>query len=134
MASPLALVVEDDWALAGSFQIALQYAGFDVHLTDTARGALELVAALRPCLVVLDLYLADADDLPMTEVQPQLVQACRDLGARVVAITGDPRLAEYLQADFDLVLYKPVSPAQLGVLARRLCQWSEPADLSTALR
>lgn len=132
MASPLALMVEDDWALAKSFQIALQHAGFDVQLTDTARAALELVTALRPCLVVLDLHLADADDLPMTEAQPHLIQACRAVGARVVAITGDPRLADYLPADFDLMLFKPVSPAQLGVMARRLCQWSAPADLSTA--
>ncbi|MDW8327295.1 MAG: response regulator [Anaerolineales bacterium] len=134
MASPLALVVEDDRALARSFQIALQGAGFEVHLADTARLALDLVNALRPCLVVLDLHLIDEDELPTLTIQPRLVRECRAIGAQIVAVTGDPRLAEYLQADFDLVLYKPVSTVQLRVLARRLCRIKGTADLLDAPR
>jgi len=130
MPLPLAFVVEDDWALAKSFQIALQRAGFEVHLTAMARVALELVVALRPCVVVLDLHLADAADLPAAQVQPPLVQVCQAVGARVVAVTGDPRLADYLQADFDLVLFKPVSLAQLRDLARRLCRFTDLAEPS----
>jgi DNA-binding response OmpR family regulator len=128
MFQPLVLVAEDDWALAQSFQIALERVGFAVQLTTTAQAALEQVAACRPSLVVLDLHLADSESLPVRLALPQLLKACKTVGARVLAITGDARLAEYRQAEFDLVLLKPVSVTQLRDLARRLCD----AAFSTA--
>ena len=55
------LVVDDEPNISDLVSTALRYEGFDVTSAGTARGALDLVAAFRPHLVVLDVMLPDLD-------------------------------------------------------------------------
>jgi two-component system, OmpR family, KDP operon response regulator KdpE len=55
------LVVDDEPQLARALRINLRARGYQVDLAATGRGALELAAAHRPDVVVLDLGLPDLD-------------------------------------------------------------------------
>ncbi len=117
MSWPLALVVEDDVAQANIFRRAVEMAGYVVEHCDTGTAAREFLAANAPYLVILDLHvpgISGADLLAYIRQQPHL-QA-----TRVILATADPRLAEMLEAQSDLVLLKPVSFVQLRSLAERL--------------
>jgi two-component system OmpR family response regulator len=55
------LLVDDDDNLRSMLDAALSHNGFDVTALDNGRDALEVVKALRPGLVVLDVMMPDLD-------------------------------------------------------------------------
>ena len=113
----MALVVEDDPIQAEIFTKALEAAGYTVeHIADGDR-AVAYLQDHAPYLIVLDLHLpgtAGDDILRAIRSNPATTQT------RVLLATADPRLAETVQAESDLVLLKPVSYIQLRDLARRM--------------
>ncbi|MHB8313531.1 MAG: response regulator [Candidatus Dormibacteria bacterium] len=81
-AAPI-LIVEDHELLAEALALALSGRGFDCTVAQLGGPVtvLEQAAQLRPALVLLDLYLADADGA-------DLIPGLRATGARVLVVTG----------------------------------------------
>jgi DNA-binding response OmpR family regulator len=112
-----ALIIEDDRDLALIFAQALQAAGFATGIVRDGDDALARLAVATPDIVVLDLHLprtSGADILREIRADERLAQT------RVIVATADPRMADMLQDQPDLVLLKPISFSQLRDLAARL--------------
>ncbi len=69
------LIVDDDVAVARGLARGLRGRGFDVVISNSPFGVLNLVADLRPSLVVMDVTLPGLDGGEVT----QLIRADRDL-------------------------------------------------------
>jgi DNA-binding response OmpR family regulator len=117
MGRPFALVIEDDADLATISAGALTAAGFETEAIRDGRTAVERLPVTIPDVVILDLH------LPQVSGEEILADIRTDsclARTRVIVATADPRAAELLQAQADLVLIKPISFSQLRDLARRL--------------
>ena len=117
IASPLALVVEDDPVQAEIFTRAIAEAGYTVRHLASGDAALNTLRTEAPFLVLLDLHLpeiAGMEILRFIRHEPRLAET------RVVLATADPRRAEIVRSESDLVLIKPISFSQLRALAQRL--------------
>ncbi len=115
--SPLALVVEDDPVQAEIFTRAIADAGYQVQHLASGDAALNALQNETPLLVLLDLHLpkiAGMEILRFIRREPRLADT------RVVLATADPRQAEIVRSETDLVLIKPISFGQLRALAQRL--------------
>ncbi len=114
---PLALVVEDDQTQAEIFVTALSQAGYEVTHIDNGQAAIDYLNEHSPLLVLLDLHLPEVAG---TAILQHIRQRKHLAHTRVMLATADPRLAETVRADSDLVLIKPVSFTQLRALAHRM--------------
>ena len=111
------LIVEDDPSQAEIFTTALKQAGYTVTWLDDGAAAVAFLKENHPDIVILDLHLpevAGTTILRTIRETPHLDKT------RVILATADPRMADTVAADSDLVLIKPVSYIQLRELARRL--------------
>jgi CheY-like chemotaxis protein len=123
VANPLALIIEDDEAVADVFARALQLAEFETEIIKDGQTALTRLATARPAIIILDLHLphiSGRELLAQVKTEAQLAQT------RVIVATADAALADSLQAEADLVLLKPIRPSHLRDLAFRL----RPLDLT----
>jgi len=121
----LALIVEDDYDLAIIFAEALQAAGFDAEIVRAGDTALKRLAVTTPAVVVLDLHLphvSGADILQQIRADARLAET------RVMIATADPRMAELLEDEADLVLLKPISFSQIRDLAARMSRSAPPDE------
>jgi two-component system response regulator BaeR len=112
----LAFIIEDDEDQAYVFAKALDMAGYSTETIPDGTIAEQRINDAEPELVVLDLH------LPGTKGDKLLRQIRSDarLGdTRVLVVTADAALAESLEDEATLVLLKPISFAQLCVLAAR---------------
>lgn len=91
------LIVDDDAALARALARGLRGRGFEVIVTNSPFGVLNLVADTRPSLVVMDVTLPGLDGGAAT----QLIRGDRDLEGTVV------------------VLYSALDEAELARIASR---------------
>lgn len=117
MNNPLALIIEDEADLADIFAKAIQSAEFDVQIIRRGDAALERLKRIAPDLVVLDLHLPGvkgADILARIRDDEKLAST------RVIIATANPRMAEDLRDQADLILLKPIGYLQLRDLAQRL--------------
>ncbi len=99
------------------FTYALEAADFVTELIADGDLARARLAEIVPSVVVLDLHLphvSGEDLLQQIRADERLTRT------RVMFATADARLANYLRQQSDLVLLKPISPAQLRDLAKRL--------------
>ncbi len=116
MNSLFSLIIEDDHDLATIFDEAMQAAGFDTRIVRSGDVALAQLAVAVPDVVILDLhlpYVSGVDLLRQIRGNPRLAKT------RVIVATADPRLAETVRDEADLVLIKPISFTQLRDLALR---------------
>ncbi len=90
MSGHLILLVDDEVAIRRLARGALQRSGYRVVEAGTAREALELAAAERPALVLLDLGLPDRDGL-------ELIEALRR-GAAVIVVSAREAVDEKVAA------------------------------------
>ena len=100
------LVVEDDAQVRRTLEWTFESEGLPVQTAPTGRRALELVAAQRPVLLLLDMGLPDIDGYAVAEG----VRAVHG-AVPILVITADGRAAEkagrvgalgYLRKPFDL--------------------------------
>ncbi len=117
MSSRFALIVEDDNDLAIIFAMALQEAGFETQIARAGDTALMWLASTEPDVVVLDLHLPRVSG---EEILRHIRSQDRLAGTKVIIATADPRLADFLADQADLVLIKPIGFSQLRDLAARL--------------
>jgi DNA-binding response OmpR family regulator len=123
MSNPLALIIEDDPDAATIFSEALQAAGFETEIVRTGDKALKRLAVTTPDAVVLDLHLPHVSG---TDILRQIRAEARLAKTRIIIATADPRLAELLRSQADLVFLKPISFSQLRDLAVRLRPAASP--------
>ncbi|WP_242395082.1 response regulator [Anaeromyxobacter oryzisoli] len=107
------LLIEDDGGERAAVAELLSSAGFGVVSSDEGRKALELAAAVRPQLVILDLVTEGMNGWEFLE-RRRGDPALRDVP--VIVLSG--RRREPL--DVDLFLSKPVAPEQLLRAVRTL--------------
>jgi len=129
-----ALVIEDDFDASVIFAKALEVLGFKTEVVRDGSLALERVAATTPDIVVLDLHLphvVGTDILNQIRNDPRLPET------RVIVATADPRMAELIRNQADLVLIKPTTFSQVRDLASRLTSVprssSKPRSYDTSL-
>lgn len=116
MTKPLALIIEDDPQLNTIMSITLQM-DFEIESCADGNAGLDRLKQIVPNVVVLDLNLPGASGKEIL----QNIRADERLSkTRIILTTADERQAETLQEEADIVLLKPVSPAQLRELALRL--------------
>lgn len=111
------LIVEDDAELGGAFAEVLSLSGLNTELARDGRAALDMLAAAKPDMVILDLHLPEVSG---PTVLDYIQSEERLKGTRVVIVSADVRRAEQLRERVDLVLVKPVGFAELFGLADRL--------------
>jgi DNA-binding response OmpR family regulator len=112
-----AMIIEDNEDLAIIFAEALQAAGFDTGIIQDGETALTRLEDCVPTIIILDLhlpYVSGEDILKRIRVDERLAET------RVIIATADPRMADMLKNQADLVLLKPISFGQLRDLAARL--------------
>jgi len=112
----LAVVIEDDPQLNEIIALTLQ-ADFDIDTCSDGNSGWKRLTEVTPSVLVLDLHLPG---MPGREILAKLRADERFKNTRVILATADSRQAETLVDAADIVLLKPVSPAQLRELAVRL--------------
>jgi len=118
MAKPFVLIVEDDPKLNDIISITLQD-DFEFEACMDGNSALERLKIIIPNLVVLDLNLLGTSGV---DILTYIRSDKRLARTRVILATADERQAETLTDEADIILLKPVSPAQLRELALRIIQ------------
>jgi DNA-binding response OmpR family regulator len=119
------LVVEDEESISQPFAEALRRANFEVVVTATAAGALELAASERPDLVMLDLILPDGDgrdvcrELRRRSDVPIMMLTAR--GTELDKIVG-------LELGADDYVVKPFSAAEVISRIRAVLRRSRPRE------
>ncbi|NDJ74611.1 MAG: response regulator [Chloroflexi bacterium] len=127
MTKPLALIIEDDYDASVIFAKAIEMNGFETEVIHTGDEALARLRTAVPELVLLDLHLprvVGTDILREIRADPRLKQT------RVIVATADPRTADIIQDDADLVLIKPTTYSQVRDLAARLTSKARITDQS----
>jgi two-component system, NtrC family, nitrogen regulation response regulator GlnG len=102
---PIALIVDDEQAVAWGLRRGLERAGFTAHVAATAEDGLKELPAVRPDAVFLDIRLPGMDGLTalprFTAAAPTIVMTAHgDLDTAVRAVAGGA--FDYLAKPFDL--------------------------------
>ena len=113
---PLALIIEDDPQLNEIMALTLQ-GDFAIDVCADGISGWKRLGEVVPQVVVLDLNLPG---LPGKDILSGIRADTRFKDTRVIITTADERQAETLNDSADIVLLKPVSPAQLRQLANRI--------------
>lgn len=113
----LALVIEDDFDASVIFAKALEVLGFKPEVISTGSEAQERLKTSIPKIVILDLHLPEVVG---TDLLRQIRQDERLKETRVIVASADPRMADLIHDDADLVLLKPTTFSQVRDLAERL--------------
>lgn len=116
MSKPLALIVEDDPSLNEIIALTLRE-DFELETCTDGDAAMELLGNVVPQVVVLDLNIPGIHG---RDVLAHIRSNKRFQRTHVIIATADSRQAEILHNDADIILLKPVSPAQLRELALRV--------------
>ena len=113
---PLVFIIEDDPKLNEIMTITLE-GDFEIENCKDGSEAIERLKNITPHIIVLDLNLPGT---PGANILSQIRGDARFANTRVILTTADERQAETLTDEADIVLLKPVSPAQLHDLAMRI--------------
>ncbi|MBN1565623.1 MAG: response regulator [Anaerolineae bacterium] len=117
MSDRLALVIEDDFDASVIFAKALEVIGFKTEVIASGDKALARLKEVAPDMIVLDLHLPEVlgtDILRFIRSQERLALT------KVIIASADPRSAETIQDQADLVLIKPTTFSQVRDFAKRL--------------
>ena len=119
------LIIDDHADTRDLLRELLELEGFTVLLAASGAEALATAAAVRPCLVVLDLGLPDIDGL---ELVLKLRAEPNTANAPIYALSGFTNLrSAALAAGIDGFLIKPVSGSDLRLLVEQHCATAPPA-------
>lgn len=115
--NPLALLIEDNEAVAEVFQTALSLAEFEVEPIKDGRAALDRLATAAPAVILLDLHLPRVSG---DEVLRFIRSEARLANTKVILATADLMRAESLEGEADFILVKPFGFTQLHDLAKQI--------------
>jgi len=117
MTNKLAFIIEDDFDGSMVFAKAVEANGLEPEQIMTGNRALERIAESVPTLVVLDLHLPV---VPGPDILKKIRADGRLSDTLVVVVTADPRMADVIREEADLVLLKPTTFSQVRDLVGRL--------------
>ena len=113
---PIALIAEDSSEQAYIFRKALFMAGYQVEVVNNGLDASARLNEIVPRIVVLDLHLPGMSGEKLLQ---QIRGDERLKDTKTFLITGDDGLAEKLRDVATITLLKPISFAQLSMLATK---------------
>lgn len=117
MAPPLALVIEDDTALASIFEIVLKEESYQVESIYHGQTAFDRLDDVIPDLILLDLYLPGVSG---NTILKKIRSDDRFSATRVIIVTASSRIAgQHTSTLATTVLEKPVNLAHLRLLIKR---------------
>ena len=117
MALPLCLIIEDDSFAADIFRAALDDANYDTVVIRDGQEALEKLQELVPVLIVLDLRLPT---IPGVRLLMYIRNSEHLNNTKVIVVSADATLTNYVREQADLVLVKPIGYNQLSEMASRM--------------
>jgi len=124
------LIVEDDFSLSEVVAFTLRRAGYTVIQAHDGVTALQLWAAEKPGLVVLDLNLPKLDGLAVCrQIRSQSQTPIIILSVR----GGDEEVVKGLELGADDYVVKPFSPTQLVARIRAVTRRAGVADTTSVL-
>lgn len=122
------LVVDDEPEVAELVSEILRREGFEIDAAHSAEAALALIETRQHALILTDLNMPGIGGRGFYE----MVAARRPaLARRIGFVTGDtmsPPVRAFLESSGQPYLEKPISPAELRGLARRMLEAAERAD------
>jgi len=114
------LVVDDDEIVRTFVQRVMEHSGFDVHLAEHGRQALDMIEALDPDLLVTDLNMPVMNGLELIRALRKLPSA---VGMPIVFLTtesNDTVKQEAKSAGATGWITKPFKPEQLLAVVGKL--------------
>lgn len=115
---PTALVLEDDKDIRHLFSEALQADGFTVIVASTVSEAIALLAKHSPHIAFIDMNLPERSGI---ELVSYVRSQPRFKAMKLVVVTANRQMQDSAeQMGVDLFLQKPVSIAEMLMLAQRL--------------
>jgi len=108
------LVVEDQPDIRKLIQMTLDFGDYEVHEADNGVGALRMLEAVRPAIVLLDVMMPG--ELDGYQVCKRIKNNPATAHTRVVMLTARGQQADFeagRQAGADKYLTKPFSPIEL---------------------
>lgn len=126
---PLALIVEDSADQAYIFRKALFMSGYQVEVVANGLAASARLKEIVPWLVILDLHLPGMSGEKLLR---QIHSDERLKDTKVFLTTADAGLAEKLRSEATITLLKPISFAQLSMLATKFLPQTRPFGSSQA--
>lgn len=113
----LALIIEDDYDAAIIFAKALEMIGCSTKVIHNGAIAKDYIAENQPQLILLDLLLPEYSG---AELLTQIRASDHLKDTLIVITTAEPRIAEKIKYQADLILIKPTSFSQVRNLVGRL--------------
>ena len=124
---PFILIIEDDRDIAALFRHVMDLAGYRTEIASNGTLAVERLSRSLPDIVLLDLTLPGT---PGAEILQMMRSDERLKIVPVVVVTAYSEIAESLDVEPDLVMFKPVSSSQLTDLVQRLRRTGKKMDLT----
>jgi|SRR5665647_241920 len=115
------LIVDDQGELRRLVRMTLEYGDYELHEADNGIRALQLVDAVKPELVVLDVMMPGGMD--GYQVCDRIKHQLKLKNIRVVMLSAKGQLADLEKgrlAGADAYLAKPFSPLELIAIVERL--------------
>ncbi len=112
------LIVDDDEDCRVIYSTALVHHGFKVHLAEDGEAGVRVACAEHPDLILMDLGLPKLDG---TTAMHRIREEPTCTNTPVVALTARASFhdrAELLEAGFDRVLFKPITPGRVVAAVR----------------
>jgi two-component system KDP operon response regulator KdpE len=119
------LVIDDEPQLLRGLRVNLEARGYDVDVAPDGAGALDIAAAHRPDIVILDLGLPDMDGI-------DVIRGLRAWGSMPIVVLSareqEPDKIAALDAGADDYLTKPFGMGELLARIRAADRRASPAD------
>lgn len=110
------VVIEDEVDILELINMILTGAGYEVHLCDNGRGAMELIKKIKPHLVILDLMLPGFDGKYIVK---QMSEDEEIIGTKVM-ITSALEESEKMFHEFPQVRDFCIKPFRTSVLLQKV--------------
>lgn len=128
------VVIDDDAAVRGSFQLVLEEMGCKVRVAENGLQGVELVKAARPDLIFLDLKMPGIDG---AETMRRLLAIDNTLKIYIVTAFSQEYLADLKLAQADGLVFqlanKPLSSTQIRYITKSVCGIGELSQNSRKL-
>jgi DNA-binding NtrC family response regulator len=122
--APVVLIVDDQRVVLRVYALALESAGYQVRVADSADAALESVRANKPDAVIVDLTMPYINGMG-------LLYRLRDVAPQVpvAMITGMSNVGQETRDELNALgiplHFKPLAPAQIADLVKSLVGTSQ---------
>lgn len=123
---PRVLVVDDIAEIRALISINLELEGFEVHTAATGRECLELVGAVAPDVITLDVAMPELDGFATAEALRRSPQTSHIPLVIVSAKAQGYDLARGAELGAHAYVTKPFDPRALVELVRTLASGAEP--------